>query len=90
MEAKRIVAWNLRRLRVAAGVSQDDLALSAGVDRGYVGRAERGSVNSTIGTLDKLAAALSVHVSEFLREPPAGESPIEPLKGGRKRSAKVD
>ncbi|TIU40935.1 MAG: XRE family transcriptional regulator, partial [Mesorhizobium sp.] len=33
MEVQSLVAWNLRRLRVERGISQDDLALSAGDER---------------------------------------------------------
>jgi len=83
MEAKRIVAWNLRRLRVDAGLSQDDLAFRAGLDRAYVGRVERAVVSVTVGTLDKLANALAVPVSELLREPPENAEMPEPMKGGR-------
>lgn len=66
-----------------ADIAQDDLAFRAGLDRAYVGRVERGIVNPTVGTLDKLAKALSVHVSELLREPPRNAVFPEPLKGGR-------
>ena len=80
-----LVAWNLRLLRVAKGVSQDDLALSAGIERAYVGHLERGSKNPTIETLEKLAIALDCHVSDFFVEPPdPAERPL-PLKGGRRK-----
>ena len=44
MKAQRLVAWNLRRLRVAQSRSQEDLALEAEVDRSYMSRLERGRV----------------------------------------------
>lgn len=84
MDGKALVAWNLRRVRVAAGVSQEQLAVDAGVDRTYVGRVERGVENPTVGNLDKLAAALDVHISELFREPKAGEERAQPLSAGRK------
>lgn len=34
MDVRHLVAWNLRRLRVARGISQDELALQADVERG--------------------------------------------------------
>ncbi len=43
MEVRALIGWNLRRLRVAKGLSQERLALAAGIDRAYVGRVERGS-----------------------------------------------
>lgn len=84
MDGKALVAWNVRRIRVAAGVSQEQLAVDAGVDRTYVGRVERGVENPTIGNLDKLAEALDVHISEFFRKPKPGEKRAKPLAAGRK------
>jgi transcriptional regulator with XRE-family HTH domain len=84
MDGKALVAWNLRRLRVAADVSQEQLAVDADVDRTYVGRIERGVENPTVSNLDKLAAALDVHISEFFRKPRPGEKRAKPLTAGRK------
>ncbi len=85
MELRSVVAWNIRRLRVAKAISQDDLALTAGIERAYVGYLERGKKNPTIDTLGKLAVALEVNVVEFFAEPPEGSQPVAPLKGGRKK-----
>jgi hypothetical protein len=41
MKARALVAWNLRRIRVKRGVSQERLAYDAEVDRSYVGGLER-------------------------------------------------
>jgi transcriptional regulator with XRE-family HTH domain len=84
MEIKERVAWNLRRLRVAKGISQDELAMIAGLERAYVGHLERGGKNPTIVTLEKLATALECGETEFLQQPPEGAVAMEPLKGGRK------
>ncbi|MEI9429218.1 helix-turn-helix domain-containing protein [Mesorhizobium sp. Cs1299R1N3] len=86
MEVQSLVAWNLRRLRVERGISQDDLALSAGVERAYVGYLERGARNPTIVTLNKLADAMSIHISQLFREPVDGEAVPTTLKAGRKRT----
>ncbi len=69
MRARQTIGWNLRRLRVERGLSQERLALAAEVDRAYVGRIERGSENVTITTLEALAGALTVPVSALLQEP---------------------
>lgn len=84
MDGKTLVGWNLRRIRVAAGVSQEQLAVDAGVDRTYVGRIERGLENPTVGNLEKLAAALSIHISELFMRPKPGERRPKPLPAGRR------
>jgi transcriptional regulator with XRE-family HTH domain len=86
MEVRSLVAWNLRRLRVARGISQDDLALSADIERAYVGHLERGGRNPTVDTLDKIAQALGVHISQLFREPASGEAAPATLRAGRKKS----
>ena len=48
MKARALVAWNLRRVRVKRGISQERLAYDAGVDRSYVGGLERQVENPTI------------------------------------------
>jgi transcriptional regulator with XRE-family HTH domain len=86
MKVGALVAWNLRRLRVQRGRSQEDLAVDAGIDRTYVSRIERGIENSTIGVLEQIAEALDSHIGAFFVEPAAGGSPPEPLPGGRRKS----
>jgi transcriptional regulator with XRE-family HTH domain len=86
MNVRRLVAWNLRRLRVARGLSQETLAADASVDRAYVGRLERSLENPTIGVLDRLMNALDADMLELFVKPKAGASEPKPLKGGRKKS----
>jgi transcriptional regulator with XRE-family HTH domain len=78
------VARNLRRLRVERGLSQEVLAVDAGVDRSYVGRLERGLENPTVNMLEQLAGALGAEIVEFFRVPARGEAPPKPLRGGRR------
>ena len=85
MDVRQLVAINLRRLRVAKGLSQDELALRAGVERAYVGHLDRGTKNPTITTLDKLASALECEVMELFRPVAPGTESLAPLRGGRKR-----
>lgn len=84
MNGRELVAWNLRKLRVAQGLSQEQLAVDAGVDRTYVGGLERGTANPTVAILDRLAATLSVHLSELFREPRRGSVRPAPMRGGRR------
>lgn len=85
MDARGIVGWNLRRLRVEQGLSQERLALAAGIDRAYVGRVERGRENVTITTLEALARALGVAVAALFVAPEPGAPRPAPLPAGRRR-----
>ncbi len=87
MNARAIIGWNLRRLRVERGLSQERLALAAGIDRAYVGRVERGSENVTITTLEAMAQALTVPVADLLIAPPSGAVRPQPLRAGRRARA---
>jgi transcriptional regulator with XRE-family HTH domain len=84
MKAQELVAWNLRRLRVGRGLSQENLAVDAGIDRTYVSRLERGLENPTVALLEQLALALDAGIAEFFAIPAPGEPPPRPLPGGRR------
>ena len=73
-----MVARNIRMLRVARGLSQEVLAVDAGIDRTYVSRLERGLENPTVAVLEKLARALASNIEEFFRAPRAGEGGAPP------------
>lgn len=85
MEIQELLALNLRRIRVAKNISQDELALLAGVERAYVGHIERGKKNPTILTLDKLAKALNCNVLNFFEVSSIKENSFENLLPGRKK-----
>ena len=84
MKGRALVAWNLRRIRVRRGLSQERLAFDASVDRSYVGGLERREENPTVDVLDRLAKTLSVPISEFFVEPAKGSPAPKPLRGGRR------
>lgn len=65
MKARALVAWNVRRIRVDRGIPQERLAYDARIDRSYMGGIEQQSENPTVDILDRIAATLAVHVSEF-------------------------
>lgn len=52
------LAAELRQIREEIGLSQEALALSAGVDRTYVSQLERGVANPSLLILSRIAAAL--------------------------------
>lgn len=67
MSLREIVAKNLRRLRRAKGLSQEELADRADINRNYVGMLEREQHAATIDMLEKLAKELDVDPIEFFR-----------------------
>ena len=85
MNGRALVAWNLRRIRVSRGISQEKLAADAGVDRAYLGGLERQAENPTVDLLDRIADALGIEATELFLQPEAGTSPPRPLRSGRKR-----
>ena len=84
MKAQQRVAHNMRKLRVGRGLSQENLAVDAGIDRTYVSRLERGIENPTVAVLERIAAALQSDISAFFVTPKTGERFPAPLRGGRK------
>ena len=58
----------IRHARRQQGISQEKLALMAGVDRSYVGRVERGDNNVAVLTLLKLAQTLDVSLKDLMKE----------------------
>ena len=57
----------VRELRKKKGLSQEALALEAGLDRTYVGGVERGERNISLQNIEKLAKALGAHTSDLMR-----------------------
>ena len=53
-------------MRKARGLSQEELAAVAGLDRTYIGGVERGERNPSLINLNRIAGALSLPVSELL------------------------
>ena len=67
-DARRLVGQNVRRLRLAAKISQAELAARMGIDRAYVSGLELGNRNPTVVTLWHLAKALGVAIQSFFDE----------------------
>lgn len=57
----------IRKMRQQIGMSQEELAYKADLDRSYVGGIERGEHNVALMSLVKLAAALNVKVSDLVK-----------------------
>ncbi len=58
----------IRKLRLALGLSQEELASYSGVHRTYIGSVERGERNISLQNIVAIAKALSVSSSELLLE----------------------
>jgi transcriptional regulator with XRE-family HTH domain len=63
---RRLLARNLRRLRLERSWSQHDLANEASVRQGLVSALELAQANPTLESLDKIAAALRVDVADLV------------------------
>ena len=58
----------LRRVRLAAGLTQEQLALEADVQRNFISLIETGQNQPTISTVAKLARALGMKASALVAE----------------------
>lgn len=74
MNIRKILATNLKEYRHAKGLSQEELAHRAGIDRTYVSSLERCVYSASIDTVDQLAVALEVEACDLLRRPAAASS----------------
>lgn len=72
-ELQRTVGRNIRRIRAARELSQEELAELIGNHRTYVGSVERGERNLSLRSLERLAAGLGVDPVALLAPPAPGE-----------------
>jgi len=66
MTLRRILARNLKRLRRERGLTQEELADLAGLNRNYVGMIERQENAATVDTLEALAKALAIDAMQLI------------------------
>ena len=62
-------AGNLRRLRHAKELSQDDLAYEADISRSYLSQLEKGAFYASLKIVGKIATVLDVAPAELLKLP---------------------
>ncbi len=60
MDMRALVGENIRRVRLAAGMTQEELAERSGFSQQYISSLERGRRNPTIVSIYELAQALGV------------------------------
>ena len=68
MRAIQRFGQQLQRLRTTRGLTQEQLAVRAGLARVYVAKLEQGDNDPTLSTLARLAKTLKVSVTELLGE----------------------
>ncbi|WP_145151789.1 helix-turn-helix domain-containing protein [Paenibacillus xylanexedens] len=62
------VGKKIRLYRKAKKLTQEELGEQLRIDQSYLGRIERGEVNITIETLDKIAMSLDILPSQLLED----------------------
>ena len=70
MEIREVLAHNLRSQRQARGLSQEELAYRAEIDRTYVSALERCVYAASIDVVARLARELGLEAADLLRKPP--------------------
>lgn len=67
MHIREVLARNLRIYRQERGLSQEELAHRADIDRTYISALERSVYAASIDIVDRLAEALGVEAADLLR-----------------------
>ncbi len=68
-EAMKLVGDNVKKLRLAKGMTQEGLANASGVDWSTISRLENGNLNTGITVIFALAKAMGVLPSTLLEIP---------------------
>jgi transcriptional regulator with XRE-family HTH domain len=84
MDVRRLVGWNIRRIRVEREMSIETLAGEAELEPSYMGKVERGEVNSSIDTLARLSRVLRIEIRDLFNSFPPGARAPRPLPRGRR------
>jgi transcriptional regulator with XRE-family HTH domain len=64
-EVRKRFGKRLRELRLTAGLSQEQLAEAAELDRTYISSTERGRRNISLEAISRIASALNISPAEF-------------------------
>lgn len=80
MDMRKLVGRNVKRIRLAKGLTQEQLAEKSGFSQQYISGLEKGQRNPTIISLYELARSLGVSHIELVN---AAEAARAPVKGRR-------
>ena len=61
----KIIGQRIRNYRTQKGLSQEKLAEFAGCHPTYIGQLERGEKNATLESVEKIASAMDISLSEL-------------------------
>ena len=67
MDMRKLVGQNVKRIRLKAGLTQEEFADRSGFSQQYISSLENGKRNPTVVTLYELATALGVSHLELMR-----------------------
>ncbi len=68
MDIRSKIGQRIKNLRAEKGLSQNDLAFYAELDRSYLAGVESGKRNITVVNLEKIVTALEISVKIFFDE----------------------
>lgn len=66
MASKEVIGENLRKFRVAAGLSQSDVASVCGIEKARLSRYENGHIVPRVDTIETLAGVLGVKPQDIV------------------------
>ena len=67
------IGLTVRKYRIVAGISQEELSARIDCDKNTIGKIERGETDVKISTLDRLTNGLGISCSRLIRE---SENPV--------------
>ena len=89
-EISKLIGQRIRNYRTQQGLSQEKLAEMAGCHPTYIGQLERGEKNATLESIEKIASALNISLSQLFEKLGSGETTDSvPLKCYEFLSAKT-
>lgn len=80
-DIRKVVGANLRRLRLARGLTQEALAHDADIAPSFLSQIENGLRSPTVTTLDALAKVMKASIVEFFV---TLDAPVKGLPRGRR------
>lgn len=66
----------IKQLRTDRSLSQERLALNAGITPAYLGLLERGKKNATVLTIEKICSAMNISLAEFFSDATEKSDPM--------------
>lgn len=67
MNLRGVFSVNMKKARIAKGISQEDLAFLSGLHRTYISDVERATRNISIDNIEKIAHALDMKPDKLLK-----------------------